>query len=262
MKFNLCKSSTVSLLVGAVAFTSCVDNDKNLFDVEKTKELYQSSFPVQNIDPSMDWKTTQGVNVSVSVNEDMGTNYKVQLFDANPLNKNSNARLLAEGYANQDMKLETTMDCPTALTTVFVARADNKGRYIVKPANISNGRVAVAFGNGNTIVSRATRSVDFTVPTMEAPYSEQEIASKLQEATEIQQDWNLGAMQNWDKNKYEGYDIFNTPNNQPRFFKITSPCTDILYSSGSATIKVIVATKLTLTKTPDLSGHVELIVVA
>ena len=98
MKFNLCKSSTVSLLVGAVAFTSCVDNDKNLFDVEKTKELYQSSFPVQNIDPSMDWKTTQGVNVSVSVNEDMGTNYKVQLFDANPLNKNSNARLLAEGY--------------------------------------------------------------------------------------------------------------------------------------------------------------------
>lgn len=167
----------------------------------------------------MDWKTTQGVNVSVSVNEDMGTNYKVQLFDANPLNKNSNARLLAEGYANQDMKLETTMDCPTALTTVFVARADNKGRYIVKPANISNGRVAVAFGNGNTIVSRATRSVDFTVPTMEAPYSEQEIASKLQEATEIQQDWNLGAMQNWDKNKYEGYDIFNTPNNQPRFSK-------------------------------------------
>lgn len=262
MKFNLCKSSTVSLLVGAVAFTSCVDNDKNLFDVEKTKELYQSSFPVQNIDPSMDWKTTQGVNVSVSVNEDMGTNYKVQLFDANPLNKNSNARLLAEGYANQDMKLETTMDCPTALTTVFVARVDNKGRYIVKPANISNGKVAVAFGNGNTIVSRATRSVDFTVPTMEAPYSEQEIASKLQEATEIQQDWNLGAMQNWDKNKYEGYDIFNTPNNQPRFFKITSPCTDILYSSGSATIKVIVATKLTLTKTPDLSGHVELIVVA
>ena len=114
--------------LGAVAFTSCVDNDKNLFDVEKTKELYQSSFPVQNIDPSMDWKTTQGVNVSVSVNEDMGTNYKVQLFDANPLNKNSNARLLAEGYANQDMKLETTMDCPTALTTVFVARADNKGR--------------------------------------------------------------------------------------------------------------------------------------
>lgn len=69
MKFNLCKSSTVSLLVGAVAFTSCVDNDKNLFDVEKTKELYQSSFPVQNIDPSMVGKRTQGVNVSVSVNE-------------------------------------------------------------------------------------------------------------------------------------------------------------------------------------------------
>ena len=32
MKFNLCKSSTVSLLVGAVAFTSCVDNDKNRAD--------------------------------------------------------------------------------------------------------------------------------------------------------------------------------------------------------------------------------------
>lgn len=262
MKFYFSKSWAASLLVGTVAFTSCVDNDKNLFDAEKTKELYESSFPVQNIDPSMDWKTTQSVNVSVNVNEDWGTDYKVQLFDANPLSKTSHAKLLAEGYANQDMKFETTMDCPTALTTVFVARVDAKGRYLVKPATISNDRVAVNFGNGNTIVSRATRSTDFTVTPMEAPYTEQEIAQKLQEATEIQADWNLGAMMGWDQNKYKDYEVFNTPNNQPRYFKITSPATDFIMATGSATIKIIVASKLTLTKNPQLSGHIELIVVA
>lgn len=265
MKFNHCKLCVASLLVGVgaiVVFTGCVDNDKNLFDAEKTKELYQKSFPVQDIDPSMDWKTTQSIYVSVSVNEDRGTDYKVQLFDANPLSKDSNAKLLAEGYANQDMKLETTMDCPTALTTVFVARVDDKGRYIVKPASISNGRVAVAFSNGNTTVSRATRAVDFAVSPIEAPYTEQEIANKLQEATEIQEGWNLGAMQNWDTNKYGDYDIFNTPNDQPRFFKVTSPCSDILFSTGSATIKVIVTSKLTLTQLPQMSGNIELIVAA
>lgn len=261
MKLNFSKSWAVSLLVVSAMFTSCVDNDKNFFDAEKTKELYQNSFPVKDIDPSMDWKTTHSVNVSVSVNEDLGTDYTVQLFDANPLNKNSNAKLLAEGYANRDMKFETLMDCPIALSTVFVARVDEKGRYIVKPASINNDRVAVAFNSGNTITSRATRAVDFTITPMEAPYTEQEIAAKLQEATEIQQDWNLGAMQNWDKNKYEGYEIFNTPNNQPRFFKMTSPATDLLYSSGSATIKVIVASKLTLTKNPSMSGSIELIVI-
>ena len=260
MKSNLYKSSIVLLLVGTAAFTSCVDNDKNYFDAEKTRELYLSTFPVQDIDPRTDWKTTQSANVSISVNEDMGTDYRVQVFDANPLDKNSNARLLAEGYANQDMNFETVMDCPTALTAVFVARIDDKGRYLVKPADISNGKVTVAFGNGNTIVSRATRSVDFKVSTMEAPYSEQEIAEKLQEATEVQRGWDLGAMQYWDSNKYGNYDVFNTPNNQPRLFKVTSPCSDILSASGSATIKVIVTSKLTLTQSPQMSGNIELIV--
>lgn len=262
MKFYFSKSWAASLLVGTVAFTSCVDNDKNLFDAEKSKELYESSFPVQNIDPSMDWKTTQSVNVSVGVNEDWGTDYKVQLFDANPLSKNSNAKLLAEGYANQDLKFETDMDCPTALTTIFVARVDNKGRYLVKPASISNGRVAVDFGNGNTIVSRATRATDFTVTPMKAPYTEQEIAQKLQEATEIKAGWDLGAMTSWDQSKYKDYEVFNTPNNQPRYFKITSPVKDFINATGSATIKIIVASKLTLTKNPELSGDIELIVVA
>lgn len=262
MKFYFSKSWAASLLVGTVAFTSCVDNDKNLFDAERTKEIYESSFPVQNIDPNTDWKTTQSVNVSVGVNEDWGTDYKVQLFDANPLSKNSNAKLLAEGYANQNLKFETAMDCPTALTTIFVARVDNKGRYLVKTANISNGRVEVAFGNGNTIISRATRAVDFTVAPMEAPYTEQEIAQKLQEATEIQEKWNLGAFKGWNSSLYNDYDVFDTPNNQPRFFKITSPKTDFLYATGSATIKVIVTSKLTLTKNPELSGHIELIVAA
>lgn len=252
-------SIVLTVTVSLVA-TSCLDSNKDLFDKEKTKEMYESSFPVQNVDPSMDWKTTQTAHVSISVNEDWGTDYKIEIFTANPLSKPHNAKLLTEGYANQDMKFETTMDYPSALSTVFVARVDTKGRYIIKPVDVENGRITASFGTNNKIVSRATTRSNFTITTHEAPYTEQEINEKLNTATEIQSGWDLGAMKNWDSNKYGKYDVFDTPNGQPRFFKITTPATDILNASGSAILKIIVTSKLNLTRNPSMSGSIELIV--
>lgn len=259
MKLNFNKTVAISLVATASLLFGCVDNEKDLFDAEKVKEMYQNSFPVKDIDPNMDWKTTAEANVNITVNEDLGTDYKVQIFDANPLSAINKANLLAEGYANQEMAFQTTIDYPKALNTVFVARVDEKGRYLVKSASIENGNISVHFGSSQVTSRATTRGGDFTVAPMKAPYTEQEIKEKLARATEIEQGWDLGARQNWDMNKYKD-PIFNTPDNQPRFFKITTPKTNILNSSGSATIKVMVASKLTLTESPNMSGSIEIIV--
>lgn len=188
MKLNLSKSLVISVLVSAVGLSGCVDNDKNLFDAEKIKELYESTFPVKDIDPGMDWKTTQEINVDISVNEDFGTDYKIQIFNNNPLDPTSNAKLLAEGLANQEIDFITTIDCAKALDMVFVARIDKKGRYLVKPTSIKNAIISASFGKAKTdVVSRAmTREGSSSlIPTYNAPYTDNELAQLINEATEL-----------------------------------------------------------------------------
>ncbi len=85
MKMKVTLLSAISISFFAAAMVSCVDTDKDLFDSEKTKELYEETFPVKNIDPSMDWKTTNKVSATVSVNEDYGVDYRVRIYTANPL---------------------------------------------------------------------------------------------------------------------------------------------------------------------------------
>ena len=51
MKQNIAKVLTFSLLATSAVFISCVDNEKNLFDAEQLRQIYEETFPVKNIDP-------------------------------------------------------------------------------------------------------------------------------------------------------------------------------------------------------------------
>ena len=50
MKQNIAKVFTFSLLASSISFISCVDNEKNLFDADQLKQIYEETFPVKNID--------------------------------------------------------------------------------------------------------------------------------------------------------------------------------------------------------------------
>lgn len=158
MKLNACQVTLVSLFVLSAALAGCVDDNKNLFDAEKVKEIYQNSFPVQNIDPDMDWKTTRTAALNVTVNEDWGAEYRVRVFDANPLSAASNAKLLAEGYTDADGKLETLMDYPLSLDAVFVMRTDAHNRHLLKYVAIDNGEVNTTFESTPPARTRAARA--------------------------------------------------------------------------------------------------------
>ena len=89
MKQNIAKVLTFSLLATSAVFISCVDNEKNLFDAEQLRQIYEETFPVKNIDPDGDWTMSRSVTAHVTVNGDLGEDYPIRIFDANPLSPES-----------------------------------------------------------------------------------------------------------------------------------------------------------------------------
>ena len=216
MKQNIAKVFTFSLLASSISFISCVDNEKNLFDADQLKQIYEETFPVKNIDPDGDWTVSRSVTARVSVNGDQGVDYKIQIFDADPLSPGSTAKLLAEGTVNQSTTLNVVMDCATALDKVFVARIDEHKRYLVQPAAIENGTVTAHFGDKGTPTRSMSRAVATSIPVMEAPYTADFISAKKVTATVVQAGWDLGASSGWAGN-YKEYPVFTE---SERWFKI------------------------------------------
>ena len=70
MKQSIVKIFTFSLLVSSISFISCVDNEKNLFNADQLKQIYEETFPVKNIDSDGDWTMSRSVTAHVSINGD------------------------------------------------------------------------------------------------------------------------------------------------------------------------------------------------
>ena len=241
MKQNIAKVFTFSLLASSISFISCVDNEKNLFDADQLKQIYEETFPVKNIDPDGDWTVSRSVIACVSDNGDQGVDYKIQIFDADPLSPGSTAKLLAEGTVNQSTTLNVVMDCATALDKVFVARIDEHKRYLVQPAAIENGTVTAHFGDKGTPTCSMSRAVATSIPVMEAPYTADFISAKKVTATVVQAGWDLGASSGWAGN-YKEYPVFTE---SERWFKIPDGTfnggfTTSGVSGGAQAVKVIV----------------------
>lgn len=216
MKQSIVKIFTFSLLVSSISFISCVDNEKNLFNADQLKQIYEETFPVKNIDSDGDWTMSRSVTAHVSINGDQGVDYKIQIFDADPLSPESTAKLLAEGTVTQSMTLDVVMDCATSLDKVFVARIDEHKRYLVQPTAIENGTVTAHFGDKGTPTRSISRAVMTSIPVMEAPYTADFISAKKAISTVIQANWDLSAKSGWG-GSYGQFPVFTE---SERWFKI------------------------------------------
>ena len=216
MKQSIVKIFTFSLLVSSISFISCVDNEKNLFNAAQLKQIYEETFPVKNIYSDGDWTMSRSVTAHVSINGDQGVDYKIQIFDADPLSPESTAKLLAEGTVTQSMTLDVVMDCATSLDKVFVARIDEHKRYLVQPTAIENGTVTAHFGDKGTPTRSISRAVMTSLPVMEAPYTADFISAKKAISTVIQANWDLSAKSGWG-GSYGQFPVFTE---SERWFKI------------------------------------------
>jgi LruC domain-containing protein len=184
-------------------FDGCVDSEKDLFDAEATKKIYDSSYPVSNIDPEMDWKTTQGVQLNVSVEEEELTKYRVRVYDGYPLSGDSSVKLLAEGNASKGSPFVSKFDCPTNLDGVFVMRTDEHDRNLVKYVSVADGTANVTFGSSvatraastRTSAFGSTRSDEVIVPTYSPDKTESEVKALLADAIEFTAETSMEAGQ-------------------------------------------------------------------
>lgn len=185
VRTGLLFASSAALLT----MTGCVDQDRNLFDAEATAALYASAFPVDNIDPDMDWTTTRSASLSVAVEEDAGVDYTVRVFTDDPLAENTTAKLLAEGVARKGQPFTAKIDVPSALDGVYITRTDEHNRHLLKYVSVSNNAVATTFGAGavgSSVKSLAqTRSEAITAPDYTPSKSESDIKALIAGATEL-----------------------------------------------------------------------------
>ena len=217
MKQNIAKVFTFSLLASSISFTSCVDNEKNLFDADQLKQIYEETFPVKNIDPDGDWTLSRSVTAHILVNGYEGVNYKIRIFDADPLSSESTAKILAEEDATQGTTLTVAFDCATALNKVFVARVDEHEHYMVQPVAIENGEVTARLGYADVSTRSMSRAVTTGIPTMKAPYTADFISAKKEDATPVEAGWDLSAGPGWFE--YAKLPVFKE---KIRWFKIPS----------------------------------------
>lgn len=217
MKQNIAKVFTFSLLASSISFISCVDNEKNLFDADQLKRIYEETFPVKNIDPDGDWTLSQSVTAHILVNGYEGVNYKIRIFDADPLSSKSTAKILAEEDATQGTTLTVVFDCAIALNKVFVARVDEHERYMVQPVAIENGEVTARLGYADVSTRSMSRAVTTGIPTMKAPYTADFISAKKEDATPVEAGWDLSAGPGWFE--YAKLPVFKE---KIRWFKIPS----------------------------------------
>jgi LruC domain-containing protein len=187
VRTGLFLASGVTLL----SMTGCIDSNKDYFDAEATKAIYEESFPVSDIDPDTDWKTTRSVSLSIAVEEDADVDYKVRAFTADPLT-DSSAKLIVEGVARKGQPFTSTIECPNALSGVVVTRSDDHGRVVEKIANVANGSASVVFGSSETgtragirtaaAKTRASESVE--IPTLSPNKTAAQVEALLASAAE------------------------------------------------------------------------------
>ena len=217
MKQNIAKVFTFSLLASSISFISCVDNEKNLFDADQLKQIYEETFPVKNIDPDGDWTLSRSVTAHILVSGYEGVNYKIRIFDTDPLSSESTAKILAEEDATQGTTLTVVFDCATALNKVFVARVDEHEHYMVQPVAIENGEVTARLGYADVSTRSMSRAVTTGIPTMKAPYTADFISAKKEDATPVEAGWDLSAGPGWFE--YAKLPVFKE---KIRWFKIPS----------------------------------------
>ena len=127
----------------SVLFSAC---EKDLFDLEKYREVVKSSFPIVEIDPNHTWTTIGTAQVELSLNMGTGKQYDVRIYDENPIGSKGDITLLGQGSISDGGLLSTEIDYPLAQQYVFVALLNPNRFMTVYPVAIKDGKIEETIG--------------------------------------------------------------------------------------------------------------------
>lgn len=171
-----------SLFAGAL--TSC-NEVEDLYNPELARERAKQALGL-DIAPDQDWNMTSVVTANITLNEDALSDYSFRIYTANPTS-NANAVILAEESVKTDTNGKASasfkFEMPSYLKLVYVARVDSHGRRMIGISNVQDGVVSKAFGESSLASTKAI--TDYELPTMDAPYTKDEVNSLITSSTDV-----------------------------------------------------------------------------
>ena len=116
-----------SLVSGALTFTSCVDDEKNLSNNGKTASI--------EVPSDFDWMTTRNVNLSL---QSSPVKTRVAIYSSEKCNESA---LIAEVPVTPEKSTDFTINVPAANTSIFIQYPTEKGNSIYEvPISGANTR--------------------------------------------------------------------------------------------------------------------------
>ena len=143
----------IGLAVLSLGVTACHDDVS--FDQKTYDDLINQAFPIQNVDPQHNWATMGTATASISVKKEAGQNYKVKLYDSNPIGNNTNLTLLAEGYVADGATISLPFSYKLSRPYAFVTLIDDDNYMSTYPCEIANGKLTANIGTSQP--NRAAR---------------------------------------------------------------------------------------------------------
>ena len=159
----------IALSFASLAVTSCKDDVT--FDQKTYDDLIKKAFVIENVDPNHQWATVGVANTNITVNTGSGDNYKVKIYDQNPISYEGTLKLLGEGRVADGKTLDMKISYPLAKAYAYVTLFDSKNYMSVYPALIKDGLLEVDINNQQSQKarqrSRIEPSWDFAAPDSE-----------------------------------------------------------------------------------------------
>lgn len=182
----------LSLLAVIIASATLYGCNDDLFNEEKVKATYTDKFPVANIDPAMDWKTTATTNnTSITISEDAGTDYAIRIYDANPFFNNTKAKVLATDTINNETSFTSKVTYPNHLTALYVTMTNLKNNIsVMKYVDVAAGNLFAHFGNNITTRALKGNQKAMTRTLATPSKSEEEVIALIDKATPIKTEFN------------------------------------------------------------------------
>lgn len=176
------------------SLTGCM---KDMFNEELVQKLYADAFPVDDIDPELDWKMTSVITAHITVYHGEEAEYSVSIYDANPLQEDSEAHLLAQSALSTATTFQTKFDCPTYLTDLYICRQDAADRTVVMLASINGNDLTASFVPSDPTTRAATRAGNSFIEPYTPAYSESELNNMARSAKEIKSNSTIKAGDVW-----------------------------------------------------------------
>lgn len=205
----------LALPIAACAALVCSCADSDVYNpnaaLEEAAAEYEANWEnlFGTIAEDQNWNMAESATATMTIYEDALASYTLRLYTANPIS-DDDAYLLAsydvttddDGYASATFNF----DMPSGTTSLYAARRNAKGQYLLHSVDVDNSSISTQFGQSTTR-SGITRTgeVEYEIPAYSAAYTTTaDVNAYIADMVQVEWDTSLNNYY-YDNNTGKGY---------------------------------------------------------